>query len=68
MAALVENDMTTNGKTILKHIKDNNVTQAGRERVFSVSGAPAVLGSACFGLHRTDKTIVEVLYIKLVQR
>jgi len=27
MAALVENDMTTNGKTILKHIKDNNVTQ-----------------------------------------
>ena len=27
MAALVENDMTKNGKTILKHIKDNNVTQ-----------------------------------------
>jgi hypothetical protein len=50
------------------HEKDNDVTQAGWEKVFSVSGAPAVLGSACFGLRRTDKTIVEVLYMKLVQR
>ena len=27
MAGLVENDMTTHGDAILKHIKDNNVTQ-----------------------------------------